>query len=171
MYEYAPRLKKTREKIWVSVCLLLGAVAYGFGNLLPYPVLYQLLAVGLLAAAILITVRYLLRDYIYCVTPSKDGEDLDLTVVEVMGKKRTVVCRVSVADIQSVTRVTDRRGQKTSDSQRKTPVYRYVSELQPQNACLLLVLDNKNSYFLEICANEELISVLEGFKKQYLSDI
>ena len=171
MYEYAPRLKKTREKIWASVCLLMGAVAYGFGELLPYPALYQLLAVGSLAAAILITVRYLLRDYIYRIVPVEDGGRMDLTVVEVMGKRRTVVCRVSVSDIQTIKPISEISRQKMSDRKGNAPLYRYVSEFHPSNAYFLEILDDEKTYFLEICADSELISIIEACKKQYLSDI
>ena len=171
MYEYIPKLNKSREKIWLGVCMIVGALAYGVGNLLPYPALYQLLSVAAFVVAVLISVRYLLRDYIYRITPKSDGEGADLTVVEVMGKRRSVVCRVSVSDIQSVTSLTERRRQKMSNSCEKIAVYRYVSEFQPQNAWLLEVLDDEKTYFLEICADSELISLLEDLKKQYLSDL
>ena len=170
MHEFAPKPKKTKEKIIMSVSLLLGAVSYGVGTLLPYPALYQLFTVLCLTAAVLITVRYLLRDYIYRVMLKEDGA-LDLTVTEIMGKKRTVVCRISAEDIKAITPLAVVSRKELYKKCKGKPLYRYVSELQPQEVYLLEIFDERTPYYLEISADKTLIALLKSDEKQYLSDL
>ena len=169
MYEYAPKLKKLREKIWMSVCLFFGVLLYGFGQILPYPILYQLISVLLLTAAVLITVRYLLRDYIYRVTVKEDGS-ADFTITEVMGKRKTVVCRISVGEIQEITPLLGLSPKEISQKCGKAVLYRYVSQWKPSSPYLLEIFDDEKSYFLEISADQGLVDLLLDLKKQYLSD-
>ena len=170
MHEFSPKPKKIKEKIIMSISLLLGAVSYGVGTLLPYPALYQLFTVFCLTVAVLITVRYLLRDYIYRVIPKDDGT-LDLTVTEIMGKKRTVVCRVLVEDIKAIIPLAAIPRKELSKKYKGKPLYRYVSELQPQEAYLLEIFDERMPYYLEISADKTLIALLKFDEKQYLSDL
>lgn len=171
MYEYAPKSRRIREKIGMSVCLILGMLSYGFGQILTYPFLYQLFAVFALTVSILITVRFLLRDYVYRVSSLENGERLDFTVTEVMGKRRMVMCRVAVSDIGEITPVSRLSSRELSEKIQKRPFYRYVSQWKPQNAYLLEIFDDEKTYFLEICADDGLILALSEQKKQYLSDI
>lgn len=171
MYEYAPQPRRIREKIGMSVCLIFGMLSYGFGQILPYPVFYQLFAVFALTVSILITVRFLLRDYVYRVSPSENGEFFDFTVTEVMGKRRVVMCRISVEDIGEITPASTLSSRELSEKIQKRPFYRYVSQWKPKNAYLLEIFDDEKTYFLEICADDGLILALSQQKKQYLSDI
>jgi len=168
MYEFAPKLKKNRERIVMSVCLLLSALSYGVSEFLPYPALYQLFAVILLTVAILVTVRYLLRDYVYCVREDENGEADELTVVEIMGKKQTVTCRVSLRDVG---RILPRSVFVQSKMQRKNTVYRYVSEMFPKDGYFVEILNQDQEFFIELCADDMLIELMQSCKKQDLSDI
>lgn len=165
MYEYTPNSQKSTEKLLMGLCLILGAVSYGFGQILPYPALYQLFATACFAAVVIVTVRYLLRDYTYSVIEGEDGTH-DLTVTEIMGKKRAVVCRVALADIGGVEPITQKNKTAT-----KRAVYRYVSEIKPRDAYLLEILDEREPYHLVICADETLLALLKENKKQYLSEL
>ncbi len=170
MYEFAPKPKKLREKIWMSICLFLGVLLYCFGQILPYPILYQLTSVLLLTAAVLITVRYLLRDYIYRVTFNEDGTMADFTVTEVMGRRKTVVCRISVLEICEITSLSGLSSKEISKKCEKAPLYRYVSQWKPLNPYLLGIFDDEKNYFLEICADQKMVDLILSLKKQYLSD-
>ncbi|MBR7099094.1 MAG: hypothetical protein IKC59_06735 [Clostridia bacterium] len=165
MYEYSPSPKKATEKLLMGLCLLIGAVLYGFGQILPYPAIYQLLATACFAAVVIVTVRFLLRDYTYSVIEGEDGA-VDLTVTEIMGRKRAVVCRVAIAEIGRIEPL-----KKHSKADPKRAVYRYVSEFKPKDAYLLEILDEYEPYNLVICADETLIALLESNKKQYLSEL
>ena len=171
MYEYAPKPRRIREKIWMSGCLFSGMLSYGFGQILPYPVFYQLFAVIALTGAVLITVRYLLRDYLYRVEVSENGDSADFIITEQMGRRRDVVCRISVSDIVEMIPVSDFSSRELSEKVKKRTFYRYVSQFQPENAYLLEIFDDEKTYFLEICGDERLIFILSERKKQYLSDI
>lgn len=169
MYEFSPKPKRLREKLWMSVCLFFGVLSYSLGSFLPYPMASQLLSVVLLTVAVLITVRYLMRDYIYRLAADEEGNPRELIVTEVMGKRRTVVCRVWTADVVQI-----RLGKETDKNWRhslkKQGIYRYVSQMQSENSAFLEILDDGKSYFLEIEADQQLISLLQPQKKQYLSD-
>ena len=170
MYEFTPAPKRTGEKLWMSVCLLLGAASYGFGQILPYPVVYQLLAVILFTVSVTISVRYLLRDYVYRVEADDRGISTDLIVTEVMGRRRTVVCRISVDQIGQILSATEVAAQKSHRSIKKKGLYRYVSQMGSNGSAFLEILDDEKVYFLEIYADQALISLLKAQKKQYLSD-
>ena len=170
MYEFAPKLKKIGEKLWMSVFLFFGVLSYSFGQILPYPMACQLLSVILLTGAVLITVRYLLRDYIYCVETDADGTPADLVVVEIMGKRRTVVCRVRVTEVGQILLGREIGSKKDLRRLQKKGVYRYVSQMSRKNSAFLEILNDENCTFLEIYADQQLISMLMECKKQYLSD-
>ena len=170
MYEFAPKPKKIREKLWMSICLFFGVLSYSFGQILPYPMACQLLSVILLTAAVLITVRYLLRDYIYRVETNADGEVTCLVIVEVMGKRRTVMSRLSVEEIGQILLGREIGGKKAIRKLQKKGVYRYISQMSRDESAFLEILDDEKCDFLEIFADPQLISILKGCKKQYLSD-
>ena len=169
MYEFAPKPKRTREKLWMSVCLLFGVLSYGFGQILPYPMACQLLSIILLTAAVMITVRYLLRDYSYRLDEG-EGDLAELTVTETMGRRRTVVCRVSVADIGQILVGPEDVNAVSRRKMKKKGLYRYLSQIRSDQSVFLEILDDGNRYFLEILADQRLISMLKQHKKQYLSN-
>lgn len=168
MYEFAPKLKKTREKIVMSVCLLLSSIAYGVSGFLPYPALYQILTVLLLTVAVLVIVRYLLRDYVYYIREDDNGGASELTVVEWMGKKQTVVCRVSLDEVENVF---PRTVFAQSGMRRGNEIYRYVSELFPENGFFVEVLSGEKQFFVEICADRTLVDLISSYKRKDLSDL
>lgn len=168
MYEFAPKLKKIREKIVMSVCLLISSLAYGVSGFLPYPALYQLFAVILLTVAVLVIVRYLLRDYVYCIREDENGEACELSIVELMGKKQTVVCRVSLEEVENIL---PRSVFVQSGMRRGNEIYRYVSEMFPENAFFVEILNGEKKFYVEICADRTLTELISSRKKPHLSDI
>lgn len=168
MYKFAPKLKKTKEKIIMSVYLLLAGLSYGASGLLPFPALYQLVAVLSLTVSVLVIVRYLLRDYVYCIRENEDGEASELAVVEIMGKKQTVVCRIL---LQNVGRIFSREVFASEDVPRKSIAYRYVSERTSTQSFFVEILDEEKNYFIEICADERLLELIRSGRAQKISDI
>jgi len=168
MYKYVPKPKKIREKIIMSVCLLLSALSYGVSSFLPYPALYQLFTVVSLTAAVLIIVRYLLRDYVYCICEDENGDAYELVVVEIMGKKQTVVCQILLENVGSVY---SRQEFAEGDVPRKSNIYRYVSELFPEDGYFVRVLDGEKNFFIQICADMRLLELIKSRKPQEMSDI
>ena len=167
LYEFEPRLKKIREKIVMSVCLLLSSLSYGVSGFFPYPALYQLLAVILLTVAVLVIVRYLLRDYVYAIHADEDGDGCELVIVEILGKKQTVVCRVSLADVE---KMLPRNIYLQTRSKQKTEVYHYVSEMFPEHAFYLEASNGEKYFFVEILADQGLSQLISSYKKQDLTE-
>jgi hypothetical protein len=118
--------------------------------------------------AVLVTVRYLLRDYVYCVREDENGEADELTVIEIMGKKQTVMCRVSLRDVG---RILPRSVFLQLKMQRENTVYRYVTEMFPKDGYFVEILNQDQDFFIELCADDVLIDLIQSHKKQDLSDI
>lgn len=165
MCEYHTKGKKRRERLVLLVSLLLGSVSFGF-SMLPavlYPMLYQLLAVLCFVLSVWMLVRYLMRDYIFRVYPREDGKNggPDLTITEIYGRKRTVVCRVSVSDILEVEEITKENRRELKAKQRGKDVYVYTGEMRPPSLYLLTVADGETVFFLQIYADEALLQCLK----------
>lgn len=166
MLEYNTKGKKTREWIVFSVSLALGACSFGF-SVLPkvmYPMLYQLLAVLCFGLGVWMLIRYLMRDYMFRIALREDGANglPDFTVTEAYGKKRTVVCRVSVADVLSVEEITKENRNALKAKQRKKDVYVYTGELCPPKLYLLTLQDGETTFFLQIYAEDAFIQALKN---------
>ena len=164
-YEYAPKPKKTREKGLTCGAILLAALSYGFsvGPWL-FPWVYQLVAFFALAIAILLISRYLLRGYVYRVLPRSHASGVDLVITELYSRRRTVVCRVGLEEICRVTPITAENRRRLIKETGRAALYKHVAELFPKNAYLLKVQNDQEEYFLEICADETLIALIEGAK-------
>ena len=167
MYEYAPKPRRRKEKLLVSAAAVLAAASDGCNAIgLPYPFVYQLVAVACLGTGILLAVRYLLRDYIYRVVSHHGGETPDLVVTELYARRKTVVCRISLGDVTSVCPLSE---QARGDGKRRR--YCYTAERTPENGYLLSVCDGDGDYDVVICADEGLLNLIKQFKKQDLSDL
>lgn len=168
MYEYCPKPKRTRERVMASLLLILAAISYSCSSVLPYPIVYQLLAVISLTWMIVIVAGYLLRDY--GTRLSEDGErEAVLTVTETRGKRQTVVARFRACEIRRV----EPYSKEVVRAERRLghTVYRYVCELHPQNAYFAEAESNGTRFWMTFYADETLIAMLEHYKKQYLSEI
>ncbi len=166
MYEYIPTAKKKREFWTVAILSVLAAFLFGFSTqpFCPYPAFWQLASVLLLVAVIMLVSNCLLRGFVYRVAPREDTDEespCDFTVTECYGKRKTVVCRISLADIVEITPITAETRKLLAKSTRGKPTYRYYAELSPQNSYLLTVQNGEEHFYLFIVADERLIEMLE----------
>ncbi len=74
---------------------------------IPFPVIFQVIAVICLMAGVYLTTRYSLRIYRYAVEPSgivdSDGvEQYDLLITDIVGKKMRPVLRVALRDVVEI---------------------------------------------------------------------
>ena len=163
MYSYSPKPKKQKEKL---ICALL--LAAGFALFLPsmhpqtpLPMLFQLGAVILLTVALMFGGRYLARNYTYAVERAEDGSDrLDLIVTEQYGRRLSVVCRISVDQIEVITPITPQNQKELAAMVKGKRVFTYVSELQPSGLRLLTVRMDEEVFYVKIDTNERLLQAL-----------
>ncbi len=115
---------------------------------LPFAPLWQLAGVLALVAGVYLTTRYSLRSYTYAVEPGDildaAGEPVyDLVITETVGRKRIVVARVAVRDIDVANLRVVRRGDQTtppSDKSAPTPrLFRYANTPVPAEALYIPV--------------------------------
>ncbi len=166
MYEYAPISPKKREKTVTFLTSGLAVLLFGFSQIpnIPYPVIYQLLALGAATVAILFTTQYLMRRYVYRVEPREGADEnapLDLVVTEYYGRRVSVVCRISVEDIESVTRVTAGNRRELAAREKGRQGFHYCGEWRAENCYLLCVRHEDAAFFLRILADEMLLSYLK----------
>ena len=159
IYQYAPKLKKQIEK---TVCLLLAFLsafcyAISMGDRVLYPAALQLLAFLSLAFAILIASGYLLRSYVYCVEENPTSSVPDFTVTELRGKRRAVVCRVSLRDIVKVEQIHSKNKRELLRTSRSTQRYDYTASMSYDGAYLLTVMQGDTAILVRILANEGLL--------------
>ncbi len=171
MYEYAPKPKKTKEKLIFALSLVLAAACFGVSHIpaVPYPAVYQLLMVFCLVGTVMILVRCLMRNYVYRVEPRENAapdEPPDFTVTEVYGNRRSVVCRISAGEVRRIERVTRENRSALSTAQKRKRVYYYTAQLQPSNLWVLAVEEEGEEFFVRICADEGLIQILNRYAKQ-----
>ena len=161
MYEYAPRSKKRRE-IRLFLVSLAPALLFWSLSMLPQtpaPSLCRLLGVCAATVAAWIAARYLLRRYIYRVVPRENGRaSLDLTVTEIFGKRQRVVCRISLDDIEEVSRD---KGKKRRGIER---CFQYTDEISSPTFCVLTVRDENTICRIQMMADETLYHILKSYR-------
>lgn len=163
MYSYTPKLKKQREKLLSGALFALGIAVFlpTLYPKTPLPALFQLVSLLLLTASLSIFIRYLMRDYTYAVEKSEKETDFpDLVITERYGKRLTVVCRVSVDEIETATPINAQNRKTLKETLKGKRLFTYVAEMQPRNLFLLKVRMDDEIFYLKVVADRELISIL-----------
>ena len=158
MYEYTPEQKKTRE--WLTALLLTGiAFAFYFVSRIekiPYPALFQLVAVFFLVGAVMVVTRFAMRRFTYRIEQTEQGID-DFVILEHYGKKTTTVCRISVSQIQSVVRPNKENKRELAEKMKGKRVYQNTAEFFAPDLCILEATDDGSigdRLFIKFCADE-----------------
>ena len=167
MYEYIPTVKKKKEFFTVAILSVLAVFLFCFSkqSFCPYPGFLQMACMFLLVAVIMLVSKCLLRSFVYRVAPRRDAaEDAppDFTVTECYGRRSTVVCRISVTDIEEIAAVTPENKRQLAETAKGKPTYRYYSELSPQNSYRLTVRNGEDVFYLFIVSDEQLIALLQN---------
>lgn len=165
MYEYTPKYTRKKEGLTLAMLLSVALLLLAVSRLpqAPLPSLWQLAAVILLTAAVLVAVRFLLRSYTVRLAPREDVRSPipDLTVVERMGRRTQTVCRVSLADVVSAEPITPESKAALRAKRRGKRVWLYYAEMNPPNLCQLTVMDGEECVFILLQADEKLLSFLQ----------
>lgn len=158
MYQYAPKPKKQTEKLICVLLVFLATFCYTASVLFEvlFPALLQLLSFVCLTVAIFFASGYLLRSYVYRIEENPNSSTPDFTVTELCGKRRTVVCRVSLEEIVMVEPLTAANQKALSQKTRENPRYDYTATLSPEGACWLTVMQNGTPVSVKILTDEGL---------------
>ena len=168
MYQYIPQ--KSNKKAMYLVCLFLigGGLLMFFSTklkgIIDFIWVFQLIGIALCAASIFIFSRYVSKAYIYVVT--KDG---DLTVIEVQGKKRITVCRLSIAQISRIesfdgTQTDNINAIKKQMKSEKRKVYNYCIDLVPSAVCYVFS-EEYDEVAVIFQPDEKMLDILKSYKK------
>ncbi len=118
MYSFESENARGALHAMVIGTFAVAAILFGLSTTegIPYPLIFQSIAVICLVAAVYLTFRYSLRIYRYAIEPNgiidADGHELyDLVIISIVGKKMQTVARVALRDIDEVAVV--RRQNKT----------------------------------------------------------
>ncbi len=166
MYEYAPVLPKKKERILMLLSLLLGLSLFGFSQIpsIPFSMIYQLLGFLSLLVFIFFVSRYLVRRYVYRIEPRSDGgagDAPDFVITEHYGRRITVVCRVSVSDIEEILPITQENQTVIKEKQKGCSIYDYTADLFSQNRYLVTIADGEQRFCVRILADKELLKWLK----------
>jgi hypothetical protein len=166
MYEYTPALPKRRERLIAILLLFLGVCLFGFSqvNGIPYPIIYQFLALCALTATIILVSCYLMRHYVYSIVPRDGGSETDapdFVVTEYYGRRISVVCRVSLDDIEEIVPITKQTKKEIKQKQKGRLFYDYTADLFSQNRYLLLITDGEHCFCARLLADETLLKCLQ----------
>lgn len=153
----------------VMICFVSAILLYAISTAdgVAFPALFQLGTIILLALGTYFLIRYILKQYIYEIHENQD-QKLDLVVTEVIGKKLTVVVRVALEDIATVSVVPTRQQKRNSKAVSKTKgekciVYKYDNRLTAPNKCLISI--PKESTIIQIPDDQTLVDILKKNNK------
>lgn len=167
-YEYRPP-KDGGMKTLVFLLLICSIIIFAASAAMEaYAGLLELGAVILAAAGLLLGTRYLMTDYIYAVGPGDGISDrynghngyseynrYDLTITECRGRKRRVVCRVSVNEgkLEKITPNTPKP---------KGIIFNYCTGIHPANACYYFPGERDGGGVIKFSPDDTLIRILGG---------
>lgn len=161
MYEYAPQFVKKKEKRLTYGFLGLAAVLFAASMIpgLPLPWVLQLLAVFAIVPMVSIFSLCLSRRYVYTVS-AEEGRAPDFVITEYYGRRRAVVCRISVASVKQVLPwergVREKIGATAPDVQ----FFSYTGVLFGEGQYALFAEESGVSFLLRICADDGLLRAL-----------
>lgn len=145
MYAFESHPRRKGFHLLVGGCFVVALVLLAISGLegISYPVIYQGTAFLLVTAGAYLMVRYVLNVYRYEISESgiisADGEaQYDLVITEITGKRRRVVTRVALRDIDAVAVIP----RKKKDAQKafargKERVFRYTNDPFDAVSCYL----------------------------------
>lgn len=161
MYEYAPTFAKKKEKLLAFGLLALGLGIYftAFLPQAPYPALLQILGVFCLCGMILVYSLVIAKRYVYAIEQNEEGS-ADFIITEYTGRRRTVVCRVSLSSVLMAVPCNEETRKKYAAECRGKHFYRYTGVLFDEARYYLRMEECGESFWVQICANKDLIAAL-----------
>ena len=140
MYTFTSPRRNATLHIMIVALLVCAAVLMGVSQIdgVPYPVIYQMVALVVMTAWTYLLVRYALKQYRYEIAEGgivgSDGIPVpDLVITEIVGKKMTDVARIALREISEV-RVIDRSKDKRGWEDKRDAICRGKRVFRYENA-------------------------------------
>ena len=168
MYEYAPKLLKKKEKLLTYGFLGLGVLLFSVSFIpgLPFPWVFELLAVFSFVPMVYIFSLCLSRRYVYTVLAKSEGGVPDFVITEYYGRRQTVVCRISLASIKWIRPWDSDARRKDRKTRGMLQYFSYTGTLFGDAQYAVCAEECGISLLLRICADEELLNALGGLEKE-----
>ena len=166
MFEFSPtKTNKKAHKIIIilfavsAALLVTSAILSG----VPYIWTVQLVALILAMCAILLSSRYLAKNFVYRIY--ENGErTLDLTVTEKKSKKDSgvTVCRIALTSIISAELLEGKKKLRDYKKEGK-PIFDYRPDIDPEKSILILSSEGGEETYICLAYNEELFAILSPY--------
>lgn len=144
-----------------------GVIFWAVSGRAPFPAMWQLLAVVLIAAAVYILCRYRLTVFRLAISSRDDAAEdvrlltpgeIDFTVERMRGKNPQLLCRLALSELREVRRITDG---DCGGAAKEMSLYRYNVNMSPESGALAVFesAGERISIFAEM--PEEMILLFE----------
>ena len=160
-----PKAQNNNSKILMSVFFALAAVSLVISMLIDlYRGVVGMVAVAFLVSAILVYTKYVSISFSYDVMIDADGEPLFL-VRQFVGKREVTLCRVSLADIETINRESAAE-RKAHITERGVQRYVYSPTLSPAVSYRLTVANRYERSEIILEGSEEFMNLLLEYSKE-----
>ena len=151
-YTCAPKSRSRRAYLYVLGCVLLATALWTVPAMTnaPYDLIWHFAALFSLTVALLVTVRYLVRRYVYRIVATEDG-GFDFVVLEISGKRTVCVCRVSTDSFRAIVR--EEKGKRIR------PTYDWSTDLGTR--AYLLTLTDGEEITVRFSPDREMAAMIE----------
>lgn len=177
MYTFTSPRRNATIHIMIVSLLVCAAVLMGVSQIdgVPYPMIYQMVALVVMTAWTYLLVRYALKQYRYEITEGgivgSDGVPVpDLVITEMVGKKMTVVARIALREVREVRvidRATDKKGWEAKRDAicRERRVFRYENAPFVPTSCYISIPSEGS--VLVIPPDEGMLKILQGYCRDH----
>ncbi len=163
MYEYKPSYSKKKECLASCILALLAVLLLALSRLqgILFPALIQAAAVLLLAGAVLLLSRFVLRSYVYRIEQGDNGERL-LVILETVGKRTRTVCRLSTAYVTDALTLTDENRAREKKRRHGEMVWHYYAEWKASDLCAVRMQTPDESFWILLQGDKTLLTLLNN---------
>lgn len=164
-YTYHPNLNKSKPRIMTGLIALIGLVLLFSASFLPYPAIWQGVAICMLAIAVYFAAHYLLTDFTYSIETSQqrfDEEEPVETHDFIILRNGRMAARIGMTAIVKIEWETPENKKVKSG----TRIFNYFSEWGPTRICRVTYLDtsleNGEPVLIRFLSDDTLFGYIES---------
>lgn len=157
-----PKAENNKARIFTAVLGTLGAFIFGISMFVElYSGLIALAAMLMIVAALTIAVKYLLSEFKYEIL-NADGEWL-FVVGQRSGKRYTTLCRVSLASVRSIEKVSAKADGKRDLEYAR---YKYLPTFMPESYFVMTVSSRYERAKISLQLTDEMAELLRSYAEE-----